>query len=49
MTVNNQRRKSPSQLKREQNGEYFVTNKEEDLWDEFHQAGLLNEDDEKDL
>jgi hypothetical protein len=48
MTSNNQRRKSPAQLKNEQHhGEYLISNNEGDLWDQFHQAGLLLEDDDE--
>jgi hypothetical protein len=46
MTSNNQRRKSPARLKREQNGEYFVSDNEGDLWDQFSKSGLLIDDEE---
>lgn len=47
MTMNNQRRKSPAQLKSEQraSGELLATDSENDLWDQFHQAGLYFDDD----
>jgi hypothetical protein len=50
MTNNNLRRKSPSQLKREQSGgEYFVDHREENVWGQFQQSGLLFDDEEKDI
>ena len=48
MKFNNEKRKSPKQLKREQSGECFESPYDNDTWNKFvSQSDILDDDDEK--